>query len=302
MSSAPSSGQSVGPGSEHDLEQAEARRAAATDACDAHVHVFLRGAALRALAPDRRYTPCRDAPLADLLALMAGHGMARAVLVQPSFLGTDNGQLLAALAAAPERVRGVAVLEESTAGHTLAALRAAGVVGHRLNLIGRSAPDLRQPGTRAFLERLRIAGWHVEVQVEGARLPEVLPPLLAAGLPVVVDHFGLPGHPFDARDPAWRALAAAARTGEVFVKLSGGYRFGAADLRPYVGHLLGLLGAERLLWGSDWPWTRFEEGRSYGAALWEVLDAVAAEPDRVAILRTTPARLYGFDGGGPTAC
>ncbi len=301
MSSAPSSGQSVGSGCGQDPKPAEAHRAAAIGACDAHVHVFVRGAELRALAPDRRYTPCRDAPLADLLALTAGHGISRAVLVQPSFLGTDNSQLLSALAMAPERLRGVAVVEETAPTHTLAAMRNAGVAGHRLNLIGRPAPDLGQPGARAFLERLRIAGWHVEVQVEGARLSAVLPPLLAAGLPVVVDHFGLPGHPFDAGDATWRALAAAAQDGDVFVKLSGGYRFGATDLRPYVHHLLELLGAERLLWGSDWPWTRFEEGRSYRAALHEVLDAVAAG-DRAAILRTTPARLYGFDGGGLAAC
>ena len=61
---------------------------------DAHAHVFSR--ALN-LAATRRYTPGYDAMLAQYLTHLQNHGLSHGVLVQPSFLGTDNSYLLAAL-------------------------------------------------------------------------------------------------------------------------------------------------------------------------------------------------------------
>ena len=66
-------------------------------AIDTHAHVFRQGLAL---ADTRRHTPDYDATLTQYLALLDAHGVARGVLVQPSFLGTDNSHLVAALRAA----------------------------------------------------------------------------------------------------------------------------------------------------------------------------------------------------------
>src|SRR5262245_65374068 len=76
--------------------------------CDAHCHVF--GPAARfPYAPDRRYTP-EDAPEAALSALHERLGIARTVIVQASCHGTDNAAMLDAIAAAPERRRGIAMV------------------------------------------------------------------------------------------------------------------------------------------------------------------------------------------------
>ena len=64
------------------------------DAIDWHAHVFLRSLPM---APERRYTPRNDAPLALLRRLLLHNRLAGAVLVQPSFLGTANAFLLSAL-------------------------------------------------------------------------------------------------------------------------------------------------------------------------------------------------------------
>ena len=60
---------------------------------DTHAHVFERGLPL---ARHRRYVPDYDAPLDAYLNQLDRHGVSHGVLVQPSFLGTDCGYLLAA--------------------------------------------------------------------------------------------------------------------------------------------------------------------------------------------------------------
>lgn len=59
----------------------------AVAAVDAHAHVFAHGLPL---APVVRHAPDYDATLDTYIAHLAEHGITHAVLVQPSFLGTDN--------------------------------------------------------------------------------------------------------------------------------------------------------------------------------------------------------------------
>jgi predicted TIM-barrel fold metal-dependent hydrolase len=67
---------------------------------DSHAHVFVRGLPL---ASGRRYAPTYEATLDDYRAMLASIGLSHGVLVQPSFLGTDNGFLLSCLDAHPEQ-------------------------------------------------------------------------------------------------------------------------------------------------------------------------------------------------------
>src|ERR1700752_4066277 len=75
---------------------------------DAHAHVFVRGLPL---APTRRHAPDYDATLTAYSALLQRHAISHAVLVQPSFLGTDNSFFLDVLKRFPDRFRGVAVVD-----------------------------------------------------------------------------------------------------------------------------------------------------------------------------------------------
>src|SRR5256885_1848679 len=178
---------------------------------DTHAHVFERGLPM----PDaRRYAPDEDALLGTYLHHLDTHGVAHGVLVQPSFLGTDNSYLLQALRAQPQRLRGVAVVDESTGDEQLQALADAGVVGMRLNLIGLPLPDLNAPGWRRVLEQANTLGWHVELHLQAGRLPDLLPALLAAGCRVVVDHFGRPDPALGVRDPGFGYLLQQAGSGD----------------------------------------------------------------------------------------
>ncbi|CAB3849142.1 amidohydrolase family protein [Achromobacter mucicolens] len=270
-------------------------------AVDTHAHVFHQGLAL---ADTRRHTPDYDATLAEYLDLLDAHGMRHGVLVQPSFLGTDNSHLVQALRAAPARLRGVAVVAQDIAETELQDLAAAGVVGIRLNLVGLDSPALQTPAWQSLLARVNALGWHVEIHLQAARLDGVMPALLAADCRIVVDHFGRPDPALGVSDPGFQYLLRQADSGRVWVKLAAPYRnWGAAACaasgRLATQQLLDAYTPERLMWGSDWPHTEHRHLASYAAAT-QWLDAWIDDPaQRRAVLADTPLQLFQFKGDAP---
>ncbi|MGW2326225.1 amidohydrolase family protein [Streptomyces sp. NPDC001700] len=258
-------------------------------AFDTHAHVFTRG--LR-LADERRYSPDYDATVDAYLSLLDAHGLAAGVLVQPSFLGTDNSYLLNALGAAPERLRGVAVIASRTPGEELDRLAEAGVCGIRLNLIGRPVPPLGEGPWRRLARELAARGLHLEVQARQRQWDELEPWLLRWPGAVVVDHLGLPAAS-SLSYPGSAALSRLLAARHVWVKAAAPYRSAPRAATAMLRSLLGAGGGERMLWGSDWPWTRHEEGRGYGSTLtWLTAELSTAEAQR--ILCANPARLFDW--------
>lgn len=123
---------------------------------DTHAHVFHRGLKL---APSRRYAPDYDAPLSLYLEQLDRNGMSNGVLVQPSFLGTDNSYLVACLKEAGGRLRGIAVVDPAVSADELRMLDRAGIVGIRLNLVGQPLPDLAAGEWKALLASVKVMGW-----------------------------------------------------------------------------------------------------------------------------------------------
>jgi len=255
------------------------RRDAAADAplIDCHAHVF---SADMPVSPEAWIVPDYAFSAEDLLAEMDAQGIVFAVLSGLSIAGKYNDYLIRALRE-HRRFRGTAIIGPEVDLYTLERMQADGMVGIRLQLArSESLPDFTSEAYRLLLRRVRDLGWHVQVAVEGPRLPQVLDPLLAAGVDLVIDHFG---HP-DPADPlgctGFEAMLAAVDTGRCFVKLSGGFRLpGTAawqddpdgDLDSIAalvaGHLLARVGTDRLLWGSDAPFVGYEKRLSYDAVL-----------------------------------
>jgi predicted TIM-barrel fold metal-dependent hydrolase len=256
-------------------------------AVDTHVHVFRKDSLM---AADRRYTPDGDALPATLRARMDASGVTQAVLVQPSFLGTDNTFLLKAIERSDGCFIGVAVVDPDIRLSQLADLRRAGVVGVRLNCIGNAPPDLR--GThRNLITHLCDLGMVLQLQAETDQWPILAPALAEAEIPVVIDHFG--------RTPAGHAsggfeclLRAAARSRRIWFKFSAPYRFGEAAARACAATILSELGAERVVWGSDWPHTQFEGRVSYGETHAWLADWLPDAVAREQALRVNPGRLF----------
>lgn len=258
---------------------------------DTHAHVFSRDCAL---APDRRYDPDGEAPVEQYLGLLDDHGIDYGVLVQPSFLGTDNRYLIAALAHAAGRLRGIAVVDSRIGDGELDTLGDAGVVGIRLNLIPPHRPiDLADADWRRLLRRIAKRGWMVEIQADGRDLGAALEVLGDAGARTVVDHFGRVADTDSSIAGELGAVLAMARESLLWVKLSAPYRF-SADARAVAEVLLAEAGPEQLLWGSDWPWTQNADGMTYAKTLNWLEDWVPDQCARRLIVGDTPARLFGF--------
>lgn len=221
---------------------------------DYHAHVFRAGESATA---NPRYVPDYDAGLDEYLAMLDRHGLEWGTLVQPSFLGTDNSLLLEALVSSPDRLRGVVVVDADNPFSTCPKpddWHKLGVRGARLNLIGMSSPELSNEHWADFVSRMTCLGWHLEIQAKADQLAEL--EQIIADLPcrVVIDHLGLP----DDSDFEAHPLSRLIEMDHLWVKASGRYRSPEGLADTYLCQLLDR-GFPRLVFGSDWPHTRFED-------------------------------------------
>ncbi|MCR8931346.1 MULTISPECIES: amidohydrolase family protein [unclassified Pseudomonas] len=265
---------------------------------DSHAHVFSR--ALN-LAAARRYTPDYDAKVEQYLTQLHAHGLSHGVLVQPSFLGTDNSYLLAALRQAPQQLRGVVVLERDVRRETLNEMAALGVTGVRLNLMGTPLPDFSDGSWTDFFSHISALGWHVELHRLVADLPKLIQQLLPFGVTIVVDHFGRPDANLDLAQPGFCELLELGASGQVWMKISGIYRLASTPRQnlQFARRALPVLEQHfqrRLVWGSDWPHTQHEHSIAFATVI-EQLQALECSSECVrSMLVQAPATLFGFAG------
>ena len=265
------------------------------------------------LAAERAYSVA-EAPLVAHERMKLRVGLERTVLVQASGHGDDNRAMLAALKQLGARGRAVAVVPIGFPVGELQRLHAAGVRGLRLNLVTLAS---RYAGDRAQLigayeQLLAPLGWHLQVFADAPTLLSMKDSLLNCGVPVVIDHMGLPDASAGTAQPGFQAVLRLLAAKHVWVKLAGADRITRSsgrlhDAIPFMQALVGVA-PQRLVWGSDWPHIGFHSGRQVSGdellphrkldagELLEVLsEAVPDVETRCAILAGNPARLYGFE-------
>jgi L-fuconolactonase len=119
-------------------------------------------------------------------------------------------------------------------------------------------------------------------------------------LRVVIDHGAKPLIA-DARfDPWCHDIAALAHLPNVWCKLSGllteaGRLASGEGLRPYVEHLTSSFGAQRLMWGSDWPVLLLAEVYPSWLDMAERLVSELSEDERRYIFGETARQFYRID-------
>lgn len=262
--------------------------------CDAHCHVF-GPAAKFPYAPNRRYTP-QDAPKETLAALHARIGVERAVIVQASCHGTDNRAMLDAVASAPDRYRGVAIVDDSFADSDFEALHRGGVRGVRFNFVRHlgGAPDLAV--FHRVLERIGGYGWHVVLHLDAPDIVPLSDMIRRLPVPFVIDHMGRVDSAAGVDQPAFRALLELARLERCWVKVCGSERIARPPYAAAVPFARALVetAPSRVLWGTDFPHPNLDH-EADEATLTDLIPMFAATPEeRRQLLVGTPARLYGF--------
>lgn len=264
---------------------------------DTHAHIFHRDLPM---VPTRRYSPHYDALVEQYLEHLERNGLSHGVLIQPSFLGVDNSFMLEALHRYPQQLRAVVVVNADIGEAQLDEMTEAGVVGIRLNLIGKTLSDYTAPAWIALFERLALRNWQVEIQRGIADVALIVPAILACGVQVVIDHFGLPAGGLDPHKLTHQAFLDVLGQERVWLKLSAAYRSQcdvaqAAQVLAQVRQASG--GIDRFLWGSDWPHTQFEQQTDYARQV-AFIDALLPDAnERAHVLMANPAKLFGFGFG-----
>jgi L-fuconolactonase len=244
----------------------------------------------------------RDFGPDDLTPHLTRNGIGRTIIVQAAPTVAET-QFMLDIAARTPFVAGVvgwADFEAPDAPHTIATLAADPLLVGLRPMI-HDIPDddwmLRENLTPAF-RALHEHGLVFDALVQTRHLPK-LNSLLDRhpSLPVVVDHAAKPFIRERKLDP-WRAdIAAIAAYPSAVCKLSGmateaAPAWTAADLKPYVDHLLEVFGPGRLLWGSDWPVLDLAGGYSRWVQATDILLKDLREHDRDAILGGNAAEVY----------
>jgi 2-pyrone-4,6-dicarboxylate lactonase len=270
-------------------------------ACDCHAHICGPQRIYKYI-PERIYTP-PDALLPAYKDLLSALGCGRAVLVQPSFHGTDNAAMLAAMAAAGAAFRGVAVISDTATAGELEALHAAGIRGALLNIVDVRAGKGELPIERiaSLAARIKPFGWHIELLMHVDEFPDLDRRLGALPVATVFGHLGYVKTAKGTAAPGFQALLRLLRDGRAWVKLTGAYRISAqpsphADTNEFA-HAIMAAAPDRVVWGSDWPhvMTKWTLPMPNDGALADLLLDWVPDPALLRrVLADNPASLYGF--------
>jgi len=244
----------------------------------------------------------------DLVPELTAQGISGTVLVQ-TISSLDETREFLGLAARWPFIWGVVGwvdLASASVGDDLDALMGAPggdrLVGIRHQVHDESDPDwLRRADVRHGLREVQTRGLRYDLLVRARELPAATDTVRAfPDLSFVLDHIAKP-RIVDGEDVAWRErMPALATLPNVGVKLSGMVTeadwasWTPADLRPFVGAVVEWFGAERLMFGSDWPVCLL--ATSYDGVVTGLSDALGSpsDDDEAAIFGLNAHRVYGL--------
>ena len=289
---------------------------------DAHAHVF-RPAAVSPRGVDQLAPAERDAPVEDLLKLMAGSAVDAAVLVP---LDAHDDYVSQVLAEYPKTFAAIAVAASSElrvgGARGVESLRARrehfGFHGLRTQWLGEPGHPVTDSPALPILRYLAEEGlllWTYLPPDQLPLLPEVVREL--PELRVVLNHLGFCPHDMwvdEHRRPRFdnpfpestvQQVLRLSEAGGVHLMVSGQYALSTQeppypDLFQVTRRFAESYGPQRLVWASDYPWTRNVPGyRALLEVVPEALPDLDAD-DLACVLGGTARTLFPNLAGEPT--
>ncbi len=216
------------------------------------------------------YPVKRNAFITDYITELTNHKIGGALLVQPSILGLNHDYLLNSLDLGRTKhshmfFRGVACLPPNTHRDMIRNMSHHGIIGARLNLLGRATPDFASALWQDFFTNINYAGWFLQLQTECDRLVEIFDPIIENVNHLVIEHFSLVDGLDPMQSPGFNKIlsASAEQKEKLSITLTRPYRIfteqspsiAAESCVRLVDTLISKLGrADYLIWGSDWPY------------------------------------------------
>jgi predicted TIM-barrel fold metal-dependent hydrolase len=227
---------------------------------DCHAHVYTTDMPLSATA---WHKPPEDATIEQYIATLDEHGVQYAVLAAASLFDDYNEYQIEAVRK-HKRLRTTAIVRPTIDPYVMRMMKDDGVVGVRLQWRNvKTLPDIASAEYQKFFRRVRDLDWHVHINQTADKLAEPIAILQAAGVKLVIDHFGHPQQGGVNCD-GFQAVLRAVDKGRTWVKISAGYRLESPQVAQDCAEaLLANAGPERLLWGSDWPFAAYEDSVRY---------------------------------------
>ena len=227
---------------------------------DTHTHIW---DSLVFSSSVKRYTPDYLFTQKDLEVELVRHKIEKVVLVQPSFLENDNSLLLQTVKQNKENYRGVIVLDDFDTYSNLKTLLTSydemGIKGIRFNLIGKELVNFKEDKYNELFSILKNLDWHLEVHANEDDICRMFKDFKNHNLKIVLDHFARP-----LKEKYSKEFIKLLNSGiNFYVKISSNYRFNNYKIDSYIKDLSQSLGKNRLLWGSDCPFTGFENSWNY---------------------------------------
>jgi L-fuconolactonase len=275
---------------------------------DAHHHFWDPAHASYPFLTDELASIRRAFGPADLAPLIASAGIDATIVVQTRSSLEETEEFLAT-AAATTFVRGVVGwvdLRDPAVDETIARLRA-GPGGERLVGVRHQVHDepdsgwLLRDDVQRGIRAVGNAGLVYELLVRARELPAAR--AVVAAMPsvrFVVDHLAKPAIRRGA-DSAWDASIASFRgLPNAWWKLSGLVTaadwdaWQPSDLQPFVDRVLEVAGADRLMFGSDWPVCLLAASYDEVLSTAQVLTARLTADEQAALFGKTAIGVYGL--------
>lgn len=275
------------------------------DFIDTHLHLIWRDRLGYGWTSGIPSLATGDFTISDYLALTAGQGISGMVFMEAGVDDADyqaEARMVATLVGQGDLLGQIASCRpEEDAGFDAWLDECEGLHVHGFRRILHVMPDdLSQSAAfRRNLAKIGARGRAFDICVLARQLPIAVELAKACpDQPLVLDHCGVPNIAGGEFADWARGIDALAALPHVHLKLSGITAYcapgtaNADTLQPWVDHAINAFGANRVLWGSDWPVVNLGVGMPDWITLSRALLARFTETEQSDIMQGTARRVY----------